>query len=111
MLDIPASWSMASMIQRRGTKTMPPLPKLSIPAAGAMVSTIASHLSPEQLELFASFGNNVKLKDTSDDKTVAEIISPPIPGTSLVLAMTRLDRVGITEGPGWKRTHKVIFSN
>jgi hypothetical protein len=59
----------------------------------------------EEIQEVASPG--VKMIDTSDDKTIGQIISSPAPGTSLVLAQMRLDRVGYGSATPWKRTNRI----
>jgi hypothetical protein len=50
----------------------------------------------------------VKMVDTKDDKTIGQVLSTPAPGTPLVLAQMRLDRVGLMEGASpWSRTNKI----
>ena len=51
-----------------------------------------------------------KIVDKKDGKTVGQIISPPAPGTTVVLAQMRLDRVGITAGDErWDKKNQVII--
>lgn len=148
-VQLPQPWIIASMIQRQiANGTAPtnqvrlrPLPQLSIPQAGAIVSDVSA-ANPSTLLDYISDATNpnpssiqdntkkpLKLLDKSTGKVIAEVISPPMPGTSLVLCMTRLDQVGITNSKekkkhssndtdndndvddyiGWKRTNKICF--
>ena len=120
-VQLPQPWIIASMIQRQiANGTAPtnqvrlrPLPQLSIPQAGAIVSdvsaanpsTLLDHISdatnPSSIE--DNTKKPLKLLDKSTGKVIAEVISPPMPGTSLVLCMTRLDQVGITNSKEKKK--------
>lgn len=140
-VQLPQPWIIASMIQRQianGTAptnqvNLRPLPQLSIPQAGAIVSDVSSVNPPTLLDFIADVTSStigsshppsenkkpLKIMDKSTGKTLAEVISPPVPGTSLVLCMTRLDQVGLTNSKenateeddyiGWKRTNKIYF--
>jgi hypothetical protein len=48
-----------------------------------------------------------KMVDSSDGKTIGQIIAPPEPGTNVVLAQVRLDRVGLLGDGVWTHTNKV----
>jgi len=48
-----------------------------------------------------------KITDSSDGKTIGQIIAPPEPGTNVVLAQVRLDRVGLLGDGVWSHTNKV----
>jgi len=53
---------------------------------------------------------NKKIIDTVDNKTIGQIVSAPAPGTTILLAQMRLDRVGFGGSKGktcWSRLNKV----
>mmetsp|Transcript_18 Transcript_18/g.34 ORF Transcript_18/g.34 Transcript_18/m.34 type:complete len:429 (+) Transcript_18:72-1358(+) len=130
--EVPRPWVMAHQIQEgrdelyAELKEQPPLPNLSSPSVGALLTMMTmgsfgheeedkqedevvalqkeSTAFVEEIQDAASPG--VKMIDTSDDKTIGQIMSKPAPGTSLVLAQMRLDRVGFGGTP-WKRTNKI----
>jgi len=144
-VQLPQPWVIASMIQRQianGTAptdqvNLRPLPQLSIPQAGAIVSDVSSANPPTLLDFISdatssTIGSShnpaplkdkkpLKIMDKSTGKAIAEVISPPVPGTSLVLCTTRLDQVGVMNSKenisgeeeddyiGWKRTNKIYF--
>jgi len=124
----------------------PPLPKLSAPGAGSIVSmmmgtvnmsepkvhpddqrraeqdaekykeelkklqTSAEQLQSEVSEL-AVPGSSII--DKKDGKTIGKVISTPAPGTTVILAQMRLDRLGLL-GKGdnkWLRTNKILIGD
>ena len=51
-----------------------------------------------------------KIVDTKDGKTIGQIIALPEPGTNVLLAQMRLDRVGLLgEDHAWSHTNKVTI--
>lgn len=48
-----------------------------------------------------------KLVDTATNKTIGKIVSPPVKGTNVVLALMRLEAVGLLEGGKWSHTNKI----
>jgi transferase CAF17, mitochondrial len=48
-----------------------------------------------------------KMVDSSDGKTIGQIIALPEPGTNVVLAQVRLDKVGLLGEGVWTHTNKV----
>lgn len=48
-----------------------------------------------------------KMVDSQDGKTIGQIIAPPEPGTNVVLAQMRLDKVGLLGDGVWTHTNKV----
>ena len=48
-----------------------------------------------------------KMIDPHDGKTIGQIVAPPEPGTNVVLAQMRLDRVGLLGDGVWKHTNKI----
>jgi len=128
----------------------PPLPRLSAAASGATMAVLLGALSQTILpydhnntdidpskyktqttvateQVLDHLSNTAKVGakiiDTKDNKPIGEIISPPPPGTSVVLAQMRLDRVGLMDSNalpskhkedepnfvGWKRNNKVLL--
>uniref|UniRef100_A0A7S1V0H5 Aminomethyltransferase folate-binding domain-containing protein n=1 Tax=Grammatophora oceanica TaxID=210454 RepID=A0A7S1V0H5_9STRA len=60
------------------------------------------------LEKMSGIERGDKIVDTQDDKTIGQVLSTPAPGTNVVLAQMRLDRVGLTTTKTpWKKTNKV----
>jgi transferase CAF17, mitochondrial len=54
--------------------------------------------------------HDAKIVDLADGKTIGRIVSPAVPGTSCVVAMMRLDIIGLTGDcteTYWKKTNKV----
>lgn len=104
------------------------LPLLSAPGVGALVAMVMGSIvqsedavpeaSPE-LEALQKSGQELldqlselatpgtKISDISDGKAVGQIVSTPAPGTNVVLAQMRLDRLGLLEGGKWSRTNRV----
>jgi len=120
---------------------LPPLPRLSVySSAGMMHVLLQSHQKEPLSNLNEECDNNVavpdfqtetkdeeledflnlvasmakmgsKIIDKEDGKTIGEILSPPAPGTSVALAMMRLDRVGMinSDKERWKQTNKITI--
>jgi folate-binding protein YgfZ len=132
--EIPRPWIMAHQIQEgreelyNELKDQPPLPNLSSPAVGALLTmmtmgsfghedeekkeddVLALQKESEQFvqEIHEVATSGVKMIDTTDDKAIGQIVATPAPGTSLVLAQMRLDRIGFGEGGSpWSRTNKI----
>jgi hypothetical protein len=50
----------------------------------------------------------VRMVDASSGRTIGQIISPPLPGSDVVLALTHLDAVGLADGPtDWSCTNHI----
>ncbi|CAB9522850.1 Putative transferase CAF17 [Seminavis robusta] len=106
------------------------LPRLSVLGAGNLVGLMSASIAPDipddipeaqeelkkvqreagvllsELEEHATQGS--KITDAKDGKTVGQIVSAPAKGTNVVLAMMRLDRVGLLgEDSTWDRTNRV----
>ena len=48
--------------------------------------------------------------DKKDGKTIGKIVSSPAPGTTVILAQMRLDRVGLLgKDENWSRTNKILI--
>ena len=132
--EIPRPWILAHQIQEGRSelyeelKGQPPLPSLSSPSVGAILTMMTmgsfgheeEEKKEEDVEALIEQANSfvseiegavapgVKMIDTADGKTIGQIVSTPAPGTSLVLAQMRLDRVGFGEGGSpWSRTNKI----
>jgi folate-binding protein YgfZ len=52
-----------------------------------------------------------KIVDTKDGKTIGQIVAPPVKGTNVVLAIMRLESVGLLQGGVWSKTNKVRIGN
>ena len=166
-IEVPKPWIMASMIQDLNEedglekifgeegKQMelrgyipPPLPKISAPGAGSIVSMMmgsialseddggsdensqdmanveATKQQKEQLEKLQHSGAQLQsemaelatlgtsIVDKKDGKTIGKIVSGPAPGTSLILAQMRLDRLGLLgQEKKWSMTNKVLIGH
>lgn len=91
--------------------------------SGAGVSEPAPGITPEQEEetaklreagekllgeVRASAVRGAKIVDEKDGKTIGQVLLPPAPETTVVLAQMRLDRVGLAEGgEPWSRNNRV----
>ena len=52
-----------------------------------------------------------KLVDPTSGGVVGQIVSPPVPGTNVVLAMMRLESLGLLQGGTWSNTNKVVIGD
>ena len=53
-----------------------------------------------------------KIVDKKDGKTIGKIVSAPAPGTTVLLAQMRLDRVGLLGGDEmWSRTNRILIGD
>jgi folate-binding protein YgfZ len=107
---------------------IPPLPRLSPSAAAAIIGMMSGPNSSEDdeetkeedkdaaqlagqtmalMEGLQELKAGDKLVDSQDGKTIGQIICPPEPGTNVVLAQMRLDRVGLLGDGVWTHTNKV----
>jgi transferase CAF17, mitochondrial len=120
--------------QRRLTRDelmrLPPrLPRLGVLTAGNLVSIMSGAIEPPKdaideearkeweehqmkttkwlQDMQGSFVAGAKLVDHKDGQTVGQVVSPPVPGTNVVLALMKLDRVGLHLGNAWSRTNKI----
>jgi len=112
--------------------SLPRLPRLSPSAVGSIIGMMtgaAEHYHEEEdakktndsaspsvvlagqslalMESLQSIKAGDKMVDSSDGKTIGQILSPPEPGTNIVLAQVRLDRVGLLGDGVWTHTNKV----
>jgi transferase CAF17, mitochondrial len=106
------------------------LPRLSVLGAGNLVGLMSASIAPEipdnlpeaqeelnkvqreagflldGLEQHAIQGS--KITDVKDGKSIGQIVTSPVKGTNVVLAMMRLDRVGLLgDDSVWDRTNRV----
>jgi folate-binding protein YgfZ len=112
--------------------SLDPLPRLSATAAGAIVSMMNKHVSGkenERMDNSNSVGNDMEelgssllssarhgslIVDQEDGKTIGQVISTPVPGTNVLLAQMRLERLGLLEGEGtskWSRTNRILIGD
>lgn len=59
----------------------------------------------EEVSTYAIPGANIV--DRKDGKTIGKVVSTPAPGTTVVLAQMRLDRLGLLQGDKWSKTNCV----
>ena len=53
-----------------------------------------------------------KIVDKRDGKTIGKVVSAPAPGTTVLLAQMRLDRVGLLGGEEmWSRTNRILIGD
>lgn len=107
------------------------LPKLSVAAAGNMIAVTTASVEPastadvsnEAMEELAAVQKKVSewletdvaknctagqnMVDTKTGETVGQIIAPPVPGTNVLLALMRLEAVGLLSPGVWSKTNKV----
>jgi len=153
--EVPRPWVLAQMVQDRRTtatsatesesstresdlfddeKMLDPLPRLSAPGAGAIVSMITENIFPRDsqendsinvmsgrsemndfvssLQNFANYG--AMIVDQHDGKTIGQVVSPPVQGTNVILAQMRLEKLGLLEGEGtgkWSRLNRVLIGD
>ena len=156
-MEVPKPWIMASMMQELGTEEgmdkifgltgedgekkklalkgyiPPPLPKISAPGAGSIVSMMmGSVASPDQnpqdgseeLNKLRVQGEKLQneiadlaqpgasIIDKKDSRTIGKILSTPAPGTTVLLAQMRLDRLGLLGSEHkWSRTNKILIGD
>jgi len=105
------------------------LPRLSVLTAGNLVAVTTGAIEPEgpavddeaqqewdaMQKQMAAFVDSVeedcqagaKIVEKESGKTVGQVLSPPVKGTNVVLALMRLDSVGLTKGGTWSKVNKV----
>lgn len=107
------------------------LPKLSVAAAGNMVAVTTASVQPnpqaevsaearqeleavqakvskwleEEIAKNCTAGQN--MVDTTTGETIGQIVAQPVSGTNVVLALMRLEPVGLLAPGVWSRTNKV----
>lgn len=111
----------------------PPLPKISAAGAGSIVSMMMgsvaqpdqNHLEgSEELEKLRAQGEKLQneiaalaqegtsIIDKKDSRTIGKIVSTPAPGSTLILAQMRLDRLGLLGSENkWSRTNKILIGD
>jgi len=146
--EVPRPWILAQMVQDRrdagsslegidgsaiepdlfgGENMMDPLPRLSAPGVGAIVSMITGSNEVKDingavtngcsdfvssLQSFVHQGNMIIDKD--DGKTIGQVLSVPVQGTNVILAQMRLERLGLLEGEGtakWSRLNRILIGD
>jgi transferase CAF17, mitochondrial len=106
------------------------LPRLSVATAGNMVAVTTAALEPETAAIDESAAAEwraiqqktnlwldetvavhvkmgAKMTDVATGETVGQILSPPLPGTNLVIGMMRLEQVGLLAPGAWSKTNKL----
>lgn len=119
---------------KKELKTLPArLPRLSVLTAGNLVAITTGSVEPEgdaidqaaalelqkvqerattllnRIEISCQSGADIV--DCSDEKKIGQIISPPVKGTNVVLALMKLDAVGMMSNGVWSRTNKVTIGD
>lgn len=137
--QVPQAWTLASNLQqgrasKRFTKTelggLPTrLPRLSVLTAGNLVAVSTGSIEPPGIaedeaaaqelqhvqakaqELLTATQEHctVGAKLVENEKTIGQIVSPPVEGTNVVLALMRLEAVGMLAGNTWSHTNKVMI--
>jgi folate-binding protein YgfZ len=102
----------------------PPLPKISAAGAGSIVSMMmGSAASPDQnkirvqgeklqneIAVLAQPGADII--DKKDSRTIGKVVSTAAPGTTVLLAQMRLDRLGLLGSEHkWSRTNKILIGD
>jgi transferase CAF17, mitochondrial len=108
------------------------LPRLSVATAGNLVAVTTGSVAPNPnavvsadaaAELAAAQAKTaawmealhgachagVKLVDTVTGETVGQVVAPPLPGTNVILALMRLETVGLLAGGVWSKTNKITM--
>jgi folate-binding protein YgfZ len=105
------------------------LPRLSVLTAGNLVAVTTGSIEPEgpavdedaqkewdnMQKTMAAFVQSIeddcqagaKIVDKDSGKTIGQVLSPPVKGTNVVLALMRMDSVGMVQGGTWSKTNKV----
>jgi folate-binding protein YgfZ len=109
------------------------LPQISVLTAGNLVMALTGSIEPEkeavddeakkELEAFqkksAAFVQEIhqscvpgaKIVDVVTKKTIGQIVSTPGSGSNVVLALMRLESVGLLQGGIWSKTNKVCIGD
>jgi transferase CAF17, mitochondrial len=112
------------------------LPRLSVAAAGQVIAMTTASIEPtgpavdaaaaeelaaaqakvavwlqDEVEVACrgSGTDGFKMIDVETGTTVGQIMSPPVKGTNLVLALMRLESVGLLQGGTWSQKNKVTI--
>jgi folate-binding protein YgfZ len=112
----------------------PPLPKISAAGAGSIVSMMMGSVASadenpqddrsEELNRLREQGQKLQeeivdlaeagasIIDKKDSRTIGKIVSTPAPGTTVLLAQMRLDRLGLLGSEQkWSRKNKVMIGD
>lgn len=115
---------------RQELKSLPSrLPRLSVYTAGNLVAMMTGSLEPEAdsmdeatkhelesmranadfllAEIEANCKQGAKIMDMADEKSIGQIVAAPVQGTNVVLALMRLEQVGLLSGGVWSKLNKV----
>jgi transferase CAF17, mitochondrial len=109
------------------------LPRLSVATAGHLVALTTASLEPtgpaadsdaatefaalqaktaawleEEVQAACAVAG-AKMLDVETGATVGQIVAPPVKGTNLVLALMRLESVGLLQGGVWSKMNKVTI--
>jgi folate-binding protein YgfZ len=114
----------------REEKALPSrLPRLSVLTAGNLVAVTTGSIEPDgpavdedaqkewdqMQKQMAAFVQSVeddcqagaKIVEKDSGKTVGRVLSPPVKGTNVVLALMRMDSVGMMSGGTWSNINKI----
>jgi folate-binding protein YgfZ len=114
----------------REEKALPSrLPRLSVLTAGNLVAVTTGSIEPEgpavdddaqkewdqMQKQMAAFVQSVeddcqagaKIVEKDSGKTIGRVLSPPVKGTNVVLALMRMDSVGMMSGGTWSNINKI----
>jgi transferase CAF17, mitochondrial len=113
------------------------LPRLSVAAAGQLVAITTASIEPTNpsvdVEAADELANaqtkaaewlqeevdvacqpngtdGAKILDAETGTTIGQVIAPPVKGTNLVLALMRLESVGLIHGGTWSKTNKITIN-
>lgn len=78
-------------------------------ACTAATTTTSSGTDDDQGEQVDNNSNKDanRIIDSKSGEVIGKILSPPVPGTNVVLALMRMDRVGLLQGGFWSKVNKV----
>lgn len=114
----------------REEKALPSrLPRLSVLTAGNLVAVTTGSIEPDgpavdedaqkewdnMQKQMAAFVQSVeddcqagaKIVEKDSGKTIGRVLSPPVKGTNVVLALMRMDSVGMMQGGTWSNINKI----
>jgi transferase CAF17, mitochondrial len=114
------------------------LPRLSVAAAGQLVAITTASIEPsnpsidqdaaqelinaqekvtkwlnDEVEVACQLNDSnegAKILDTETGTTIGQIVAPPVKGTNLILALMRLESVGLIQGGTWSKTNKITIN-
>lgn len=134
--QVPQAWVVASNLQEGRLKDrfsyeqlerLPSrLPRLSVLTAGNLIAVSTGTVEHGEIEDqgAAEEMEHVKAKGAAlinmaaqactfdskikqDGKTIGAVLAPPVPGTNVVLAMMRMEEMGLLTGKSWSHTNKI----